>query len=105
MAVNLADLKAEVRVLHDHEDSLLARKLAAAQIFVESRIGRKFDDFEDGVPAALDEAVLKIAAHLYEFRGVASEKALTAIPEGLTALINIYRRWTIHSTGCRSDGA
>lgn len=105
MAVTLADLKQEVRVLHTHEDALLERKLAAAIIFVESRIGRSLDDFEDGTPAALDEAVLKIAAHLYEFRGVATDKALAAIPEGFSALTNIYRRWTIHSSSPRSDGA
>ncbi|RJG44916.1 head-tail connector protein [Mesorhizobium sp. DCY119] len=92
MAVNLADLKAECRVLHSHEDTLLQRKLDTAKIFVESRIGQKLDEFEDGVPAPLDEAVLKVAAHLYEWRGVASETALTQIPEGFRALVNIYRK-------------
>ena len=56
MAVILTDLKAEVRVTHSHEDTLLQRKLDAATIFVESRIGKSFDDFEDGVPAATAHA-------------------------------------------------
>jgi len=103
MAVILTDLKAEVRVTHSHEDTLLQRKLDAATIFVESRIGKSFDDFEDGVPAALDEAVLKIAAHLYEWRGVASETALSVIPEGASALINIYRKWAGSSGYCEPD--
>ncbi len=104
MAVVLADLKAECRVLHDFEDALLERKLAAAKLFVESRIGRTLASFEDGTPAALDEAVLRIAGHLYEYRGVASETALSTIPEGFRELVNIYRKWPIHSTGCRDDG-
>jgi uncharacterized phage protein (predicted DNA packaging) len=104
MAVNLADLKAECRVQHDFEDTLLQRKLDVAKLFVESRIGKSFDDFEDGIPAALDEAVLRIASHLYEHRGVASETALSAIPEGFRDLVNMYRKWTIHSAGCTDDG-
>lgn len=104
MAVTLTDLKAECRVLHDYEDTLLERKLATAKLFVESRIGRTLDTFTDGIPAPLDEATLKLAAHLYEHRGVASETALTAIPEGFRELVNIYRKWSIHSTGCTSDG-
>lgn len=47
MALDLADLKAKCQVLHDYEGSLLTRKL---------------NDFEDGTPAALEEAVLKVAA-------------------------------------------
>lgn len=97
MAVVLADLKAEVRVTHSFEDTLLQRKLDAATEFVESRIGRSFDTFTAGIPASLDEAVLRIASHLYEWRGVASETALVVIPEGASALINNYRNWTGHS--------
>lgn len=103
MAVNLADLKAEVRVTHGHEDALLQRKLDTARIFVESRIGAKFDTFTGGIPAPLDEAVLKIAAHLYEWRGVASDVAPSVIPEGASALINIYRKWRGHSGWVEPD--
>lgn len=105
MAVTLADLKTECRVLHDFEDALLERKLAAARLFVESRIGRTLDTFTDGIPAALDEAVLRIAAHMYEWRGVANETALSTIPEGFRELVNMYRKWTIHSTASTTDGA
>lgn len=97
MAVTLTDLKAECRVLHSHEDALLQRKLDVAKELVESRIGRKLDTYTDGIPASLDEATLKAATHLYEWRGVATETALAAIPDGFSALINMHRKWSVHS--------
>lgn len=91
MAINLEDVKAELRVTHAHEDSLIARKLAAAQDHVESAIGVKLADIEGGAPASLEEAVIKLAAHLYEWRGVASEGGIAATPESFQDLLRANR--------------
>lgn len=80
MAFSLADLKAELRITSSHEDALLTRKLAAAQDYVETAIGAKLAEIDGGAPASLEETVLRLAAHLYEWRGVATDTALTQIP-------------------------
>jgi len=91
MAISLADVKAELRVTHNHEDSLITRKLAAAQDYIEGAVGKKLDDIEGGPPASLEEAVIKLACHLYEFRGVATEGALAIIPAGFQDMLRTSR--------------
>ncbi|WP_413709381.1 head-tail connector protein [Rhizobium sp. Rhizsp82] len=87
----MADVKAELRILHAHEDGLIQRKLSAAIDYVESAIGKKLADIEGGAPASLDEAIIALACHLYEHRGVATESALSAIPSGFQDMIRTSR--------------
>lgn len=173
MAISLADLKAEVRVTHSHEDALLQRKLDAAIDHVESytratidatMLTHVLDAFPCGpirlprgpvksvtsikyihpstgmevtlppdryevdtvgvpgwvapatagwpatmatinavriayvagytdAPAPLVEAALKLAVHLYEWRGVATEGALAVVPAGFHAMLAPFRNW------------
>lgn len=89
--VEIADLKAELRITHDFEDTLIQRKIDAAKDYIENVIARKFEDIDGGPPAALQEAWLKLAAHLYEWRGAAAETSLTALPNGFDDLLRSYR--------------
>jgi|GEM_PF-3677770 len=93
MALELSDLKGELRVTHSHEDALIERKLQAAIAHVESYIGQTLASFVDGVPVPIEEAVLKLGAHLYEWRGVATEGALAVTPAGFYSLLYPYRSW------------
>lgn len=90
MAISVADIKAELRISHDFEDALIARKLAAATNFVEDSIGIKLADIEE-VPAALEEAIIALTSHLVEWRGVATETAMSEIPAGFMTMLRMNR--------------
>jgi len=91
MAVSVADVKAELRIAHAHEDALIGRKLAAAIDYVETQIGKKLDDIEGGSPGSLEEAIIRLACHLYEWRGVAVDSAMSEIPSGFGDMIRANR--------------
>lgn len=65
--VSLHDMKAHLRVEHSDDDAQILDALAAAQGVVESWCG-PLDDFADGVPAALVQAMKMLVAHFYENR-------------------------------------
>lgn len=46
----------------------------------------------DGVPAAVRQAILLIVGHWYEHRETASDTALSEIPMGAHALLNLHRQ-------------
>ncbi|MCO5131206.1 MAG: head-tail connector protein [Xanthobacteraceae bacterium] len=103
MIATLANLKAQLNVTSDLDDTLLTRKLAAAQNYVESWLGYKIETEyppTDGeppvstVPPALVEAVLQLAAHWYENRE-ATLVGVTAqdLSHGVSDVIREYRRW------------
>jgi uncharacterized phage protein (predicted DNA packaging) len=91
MAISLADVKAELRIKHAHEDTLIARKLSAAQDYVETQIGTKLADIPGGAPSSLEEAVISLACHFYEWRGAATEGGLSSIPDGFQDLLRANR--------------
>ncbi len=101
MAVTLDDLKAHCNVTFDTDDALLTRKLAVATAHVENVLGGTLDEtfpaaeFPDGVPAPVVEAILQIAAHLYENREVAIVGVtVQEIPLGAHDLLSPYRSWS-----------
>ncbi|WP_439374940.1 head-tail connector protein [Bradyrhizobium sp. DASA03120] len=65
-AVTLADLKAHLNLTTDQDDQLLTGKLEAASVWVAAYTGA--DPGLDATPAAINEAILQIAAGLYENR-------------------------------------
>ncbi|HDZ73497.1 MAG TPA: phage gp6-like head-tail connector protein [Aurantimonas coralicida] len=97
MIVDLADLKAQLRVDHDDDNVLIEQKIAAAQAHVENAIGFPIEETYAAplvVPEPLKEAVRLYAAHLYENRE-ASIVGVTIIPvPGFQDIINSYRDWT-----------
>jgi len=95
------DLKAQLAFTDDlgaTDDALLSRVLAAAQAFVERRLGFKIEEEfgsvgQDILPEALVQAVLMLAAHWYENREATTEAAREP-PFGVTEIIAEYREWT-----------
>ena len=90
----LADLKAQLNITDDADDALLERKIAAAEAAVTGDIGADDPVTYDAAPADLREAVLMLAAHLYENReavlvGVGAE----ALPLGYDHLVQSHRKW------------
>lgn len=47
----------------------------------------------DEVPPGIKQAIMLLAGHWYEYRTEAAERAPTAIPFGVMALISPYRAW------------
>jgi uncharacterized phage protein (predicted DNA packaging) len=98
MALDLAALKAHCNVTFSTDDTLLTSKLAAAKAFVERQLGYALTDtteLPDGAPDDLEEAVLQVAAHLYENReatlvGVTAQR----LPFGVDEIIAGYRTYS-----------
>jgi uncharacterized phage protein (predicted DNA packaging) len=89
-ALTLAKLKAHLNVTIDDDDDLIADKLSAAQAWVATYTAS--DVTLDSVPAPINEAILQLAAHLYENRE-ASLVGVTAqaLPFGMLDLLENYR--------------
>jgi hypothetical protein len=96
MTVTLPALKAHLNITIDLDDPMLNDKLAAAKAWVSSYIGSDPDAVDaDGngtAPAPIGEAILQLAAHLYENReatlvGVTAQQ----LPFGFLDLLSPYR--------------
>jgi hypothetical protein len=90
------DLKRQLNITSDIDDPILVDKLAAAKAWVSSYIGSDPDAVDaDGngtAPAPIGEAILQLAAHLYENReatlvGVTAQQ----LPFGFLDLLSPYR--------------
>lgn len=92
--VTVDDLKAHMGLLEDEEtDTVLEQKIGAAEDWVAGYIGQPLADL-DPLPAAVKEAVLRLAAELCENReaslvGVSAE----ILPFGVTDLLTPVRKW------------
>lgn len=98
MALNLDTLKVHCNVSGTDDDAVLSRLLSAATRHVERVLGYAIDDeeqFPDGTPEDLDQAVYLLSAHWYENRE-ASLVAVSAapLPMGVSAILNEYRNFT-----------
>lgn len=97
----LADLKAQLSFTDDLgavDDGLLTRINAAANGFVERKLGFTFADTfggvgQEAVPDGLRQAVLMLGAHWYESREAAAE-TLKEPPFGVSEIIQEYRNWS-----------
>jgi hypothetical protein len=91
--VTPAELRAHSNLSEDEADAFLTGKIEAAEDWIAGYIGQALADL-DPVPAAVKEAVLRLAADLYELReaslvGVSAE----ILPFGVTDLLAPYRTW------------
>lgn len=92
--IDLADVKAHLNITDNADDTVITAKLAAASSYVEHYVGQLFEDYVDGVPDPLKEAVRQVTAHFYENRepvlvGVSGQE----IPLSAFDLMNAYRKW------------
>ncbi|WP_374390205.1 head-tail connector protein [Brevundimonas sp.] len=85
MTVNVADAKAHLGILDDHQDELIDALLKAATDACTRYIGT--DDQPDPLPPIFDQAVKMTVAALYEGREGAT------VPEEAQALLNDLRPW------------
>lgn len=91
--IDLEAAKAHLNVTIDADDALIGEKLAAAKAFVAAYTAGEVDS--DDTPAPVREAVLQLAAHLYENRE-ASLIGITAqhLPFGFLDLLANYRAFS-----------
>ncbi len=76
-------------------DAFLVRKIAAAESWISAYIGEPVASLQP-VPAALQEAVLLLAAHLYENReATVVGSTASELPFGVLDLIRPFRVWSI----------
>lgn len=86
---DIALLKAHLNIVGTEDDTLLSQKLAAAEAFATSYCG---ETFTDPLPAAVEQAVLMLAAHWYENREAAVVGATAStIPFGVHQLLSPHR--------------
>lgn len=100
MIVDLVTVKQQLGVTLDIDDSMIARKIEAAQNHIERMLGYKIEEKfgsidQDDIPPSLMEAVCQLAAHWYENReativGVSAQN----LPLGVQDIIREYRCWT-----------
>uniref|UniRef100_A0A6H1ZSR3 Putative head-tail connector n=1 Tax=viral metagenome TaxID=1070528 RepID=A0A6H1ZSR3_9ZZZZ len=85
MTVTVAEAKAHLGILDDHQDVFISDLLTAATDACTRYIGT--DDQPDPLPPIFDQAVKMTVAALYEGREGAT------VPEEAQALLNDLRPW------------
>jgi uncharacterized phage protein (predicted DNA packaging) len=96
MAVDLSTAKQQLNLTTSDDDALVTRLLLAAQDWLERQLGYKISErYPDGVPPALDQAVLVLTAHYYANREATLVGVSAAtLPFGLDHIVNDYRDWS-----------
>lgn len=90
----VADLKAHLNLIGDDDDALLTQKLAAAEAWTAGYLGIVLADL-DPLPAVIGEAILRVAADLYENREATLVGVnAAALPFGVTDLLANHREWS-----------
>lgn len=88
------ELRAQLNIADSTDDDLLTQKLSAAANHVESLCG---GTIHTPIPAPVREAVLMLAAWLYEQREAAlpgsTGVGVVTVPFGFAELIAPYRAW------------
>lgn len=94
--VTVDELKAQLNITSNDDDTLLTQKLASAQDTIERRLGFKIGEvYPDNTPPALKEAVLQLASWWYEQRETAvAGMSAQHIPFGVNSIIDDYRDWS-----------
>ncbi|WP_031195471.1 head-tail connector protein [Mesorhizobium sp. L103C119B0] len=92
--VTTAELKAHSNLSDDEDDVLLDQKIAAAEGWCAGYIGASLVDL-DPLPAGIREAILRIAADLYENREATLIGASgSTLPFGVTDLLGPHKVWS-----------
>lgn len=85
--LNLQETKEFLRVDGDEEDTLISALIVTSKELVEETLRRKLDEFED-VPETINQAMLIVAATLYEERQVSNGKDGV----GMSNVLDLVRR-------------
>jgi uncharacterized phage protein (predicted DNA packaging) len=98
--ITLDLLKQHLNITESDDDVLLSAYLGSAVSHVESLLGYALDDAEewpDGPPADLDQAVLMLAAHWYAQREtalVSTAAAALEVPFSVSSIVANYRTYS-----------
>lgn len=93
VVIAVPELKAQLNLDSDTEDTFLADKIDAAEAYASSFIG---GPIPDPVPAAIKQAVLMLAAFWYEAREAATVGGNPyAVPFGVHDLLQAHRAWAV----------
>lgn len=90
--LTIEQVKLHLRLDHDEEDSLLASLIKVAAEYVETDTRRSLADWGGPIPESVRVAGLHLVALWYENRQGVTDRPLTAIPFGIDALLQPYRR-------------
>jgi len=98
MALTTDDLYAHLNGVVDSDEAMLSRLLAAAVAHVERQLGFKLTDteqFPEGSPADVEQAILMLAAHWYENREQTITGTIIAnVPFGVDEILREHRSYT-----------
>jgi hypothetical protein len=94
MTTGLDALKAQLNIVDNTDDDMLARKLAAAEVMVSNDTGALTPVTYATATADLAEAIMMMAAHFYENReAVLVGITAQTLPLGYADLIASSRKW------------
>ena len=92
--ISVSDVKIHLNIVDQIDDVLLTQKLAAAEAWTAGYLGIVLADL-DPLPADIGEAILRVAADLYENREATLVSVnAAALPFGVTDLLANHREWS-----------
>lgn len=93
VAITVPELRDQLNLDSEHDDTLLTLKIDAAEAYVSSFIGAPIPT---PAPAAIKQAVLMLAAYWYELREAATVGGNPyAVPFGVHDLLQAHRAWVV----------
>lgn len=94
--VTLDEVKAQLNILGDDDNTLLTAKIAAAHGHIERLLGFEIaTEYPDATPEPLKEAVLQLSAWWYEQRETAlAGMSARPVPYGVSDIVNEFRKWS-----------
>lgn len=95
MIVELAHVKENLNVTDNADDALLTRQIAAAETHINQLLGFKMEEqFPDGVPDDLKQAVCHLVGHWYENREASIVGVgISNVPYSVREIVREHQDW------------
>ena len=94
--IALSEAKGYLRIDHNEDDAKVQSILDAAESYIRSLCKPYLNESEqwDTLPPELQQAVLILASHWYDNRGIISQgRHLSELPFSVSALVANHRDW------------
>ncbi|CAM3537070.1 head-tail connector protein [Paracoccus nototheniae] len=93
MSVTVPELRAQLNLEHELDDSLLTQKIEAASAYCASYIGKPIPD---RCPAAIKQGVMMLAAFWFDIRSAGTTGGNPVmVPMGCHDLLQAHRAWAV----------